>query len=240
MKRISLFTLFLMALPTIALSQPDARDIIDRSLKFHDPAGTWYSSVHHLVMRETRPSGNNRDTEIWLNYPEAGFRFEHKRGEVMAEGQIDPDGCLARVDGSEEITDEQIDSYGLSCERIERWRDYYGYMHGMPMKLKDAGTIIHPGVTTETLDGEALLKVKVTYAEEVGSDIWYFYFDPNTYAIRASRFYHDEEANDGEYILMKGQVSDKGVILPAELHWYMNDDKSLIAIDYVDSYTRTP
>ena len=234
------FILFMMASPALAQPLPGASEIIERSIAYHDPDGVWYASTHHFVMRETRPGGNNRDTELWFNYPEASFRFKHVRSAGVAEGQMDPRGCEATLDGSKEISDEHVDEFGLSCERIERWRDYYGYMHGMPMKLKDEGTILHDEVTTETLDGEALLRVKVTYTEEVGSDIWYFYFDPATFAIRASRFYHDEAANDGEYILLKGEVSDEGVTLPAELHWYMNDDSSLIAIDYVDTYTRTP
>ena len=71
---------------------------------------------------------------------------------------------------------------------------------GLPMKLKDPGTLIG-SQNTYRKTGHFLLDVKVTYAPEVGSDTWYFYFDTETFALKQYQFFHNEAKNDGEYII---------------------------------------
>jgi hypothetical protein len=70
-------------------------------------------------------------------------------------------------------------------------QNYYTYLYGLPMKLKDPGTIISSVVNRKDFLGkEYLLKVK--YEESIGTDSWYFYFEPKTYAFKIYQFYHDE------------------------------------------------
>jgi len=104
------------------------------------------------------------------------------------------------------------------------------------MKLRDPGTIIAPTVWTETINGSEYLKIKVTYDPEVGGDIWYFYFDPDTYALSAYRFYHDESANDGEYILLEGEEIHSGIRFPAKRSWYINADHRFLGYDQLLGY----
>ena len=42
------------------------------------------------------------------------------------------------------------------------YRDYTEYVYGMPMKLRDPGTIIDPEVTTVTFEGQEVQQVRVT------------------------------------------------------------------------------
>ena len=67
---------------------------------------------------------------------------------------------------------------------MKRYRDYYTYLMGLPMKLKDPGTLISPqGILIER-QGTSYWMLKVTYEPEVGSDTWYFYFDTETFALK--------------------------------------------------------
>ena len=79
-----------------------------------------------------------------------------------------------------------------------------------------------------------VLTLRVTYSPEVGKDIWYFYVDPETFALVGCRFFHDEAKNDGEYLVFEGEVSGPhGLRLPKLRHWHMNLDREHIATDEI-------
>ena len=103
------------------------------------------------------------------------------------------------------------------------------------MKLRDKGTKIQEKVTTTAFQGQEVLSMKVTYDEEVGADIWYFYFHPMTYALVGYRFYHDETANDGEYIPLEGEEIINGIRFPKTRTWYVNKDDRLLGTDILEN-----
>jgi hypothetical protein len=113
------------------------------------------------------------------------------------------------------------------------YRNYYTYLWGLPMKLRDPGTIIDDNVHRVNFFGQELLEMKVTYHEEVGGDIWYFYFHPETYALSGYRFYHDEAANDGEYILLEDEAQIGDFRIPAQRHWYTHGERQYLGSDEV-------
>jgi hypothetical protein len=65
-------------------------------------------------------------------------------------------------------------------------QNYYTYLYGLPMKLKDPGTIIS-SVVNRNLGKEYLVLKSNT---SIGTDSWYF--EPKTYALKIYQFYHDE------------------------------------------------
>jgi len=83
------------------------------------------------------------------------------------------------------------------------YRNYYTYLYGLPMKLKDLGRIISPRVLEKKINGSSYWVLKVNYKPDLGSDTWYFYFDKNSYALKRYQFFHDESKNDGEHIVLK-------------------------------------
>ena len=70
----------------------------------------------------------------------------------------------------------------------------------------------------------------MTYDPEVGTDTWYFYFDPSNYALVGYRFYHDESANDGEYIILD-RLEEGDMRLPKVRSWFRNNDDELLGTD---------
>jgi hypothetical protein len=110
-------------------------------------------------------------------------------------------------------------------------KNYYTYLYGLPMKLKDPGTLIDPKVERRSFKGKEYLVLKVKYEEGVGKDIWYFYFDPKSYALKVYQFYHDETKNDGEYILLSGIESAIGIKMPKTRAWYLNKDNKYLGTD---------
>jgi hypothetical protein len=208
-----------------------AESIVAESIGHHDPQGKWVTGTFHLALEESRPDGSVRET--WLVVDNARGRFElvsEREGRSIA-GEIDADGCVWRLDGSTDFTAEEREEFGLTCERLERTRNYYVYLWGMPMKLRDPGTRIGEEVKETEFDGRAALEVRVTYSEEVGSDTWYFYFDPGSQALIGYRFYHDEEARDGEYITLEGTAEGAGLRIPMKRAWYMHQEDEYLGTD---------
>jgi len=114
-------------------------------------------------------------------------------------------------------------------------RNYYVYLWGLPMKLKDPGTIIHSEVQDTSFLEQPVYGVKVTYEESVGNDIWYFYFDKKNYALSGYRFYHHEADNDGEYISLQGEVEKDGFRLPQIRKWYTHKEGKYLGADILMS-----
>jgi len=103
------------------------------------------------------------------------------------------------------------------------------------MKLKDPGTIIASATERKTFKGKKYLVLKASYDAEVGSDVWYFYFDPSTYAMEIYQFYKGypmkEGKDTGEYILLTEEAIVNGVKMPKNRAWYYNKDDKYLGTD---------
>ena len=205
-------------------------ELVARSAAYHDPDGAWPSFRHTLLLRQERPDGSARRTPIRLEVPTGHFRYEEETEDGQLRKGVDEEGCFASING-DEPTPEQAESYRLGCPQIERNRNYYLYLWGLPMKLSDPGTHISEAITRDTFDDRPTLSVRVTYDESVGSDIWYFHFDPSDYRMVGYRFYHDEEAGDGEYILLREEREVMGMRIPAVRRWFTNADSTYLGTD---------
>lgn len=221
----------IILLLAMQLSRLSADEIVERSIAYHDPHAVWATVDHTFQIRETRPDGSARHLEIMLDHPAGRFVYEAKIGGDHVIKKLDRDGCSASVNGSTDIPPEKAEEYRTSCEQIRNYRNYYEYQIGMPMKLRDPGTIIHPEVTSTIFNQRRVLQVRVTYDEKVGSDVWYYYFDPKNYALRGVRFYHDESVHDGEMIIFEDEVEIEELVLPKHRRWYRNRDEHYLGED---------
>lgn len=213
-----------------------AKEVLARSIAYHDPNGHWARKEIQLSLYEQRPGADYRLTHLTIHQPTGTFVLDQQRGPDHIYRKLSADGCASGYNGNRNLTDEAKAQYRLRCSDHETYANYYQYLWGLPMKLRDPGTILAPTVWTETINSKEYLKIKVTYDPEVGGDIWYFYFAPDTYALSAYRFYHDESVNDGEYILLEGEELHSGIRFPAKRSWYMNADHRFLGYDQLLDY----
>ena len=236
-------TLFVAGQVVAEGTVPTAEALLSQSIAHHDPRGVFRSRTHsietHTVyspeLAEAR--GRKESHGVITLDPGAGtFRYVVEAAGHVVEYVIAEGEGRTLLDGSTDISDEDRDR--LRIRTPELYRDYFEYVYGLPMKLRDPGTRIDPEVdVTEFMNREAWA-IRVTYEPEVGKDIWYFYFDPETSALVGSRFFHDESKNDGEYIVYEGQVVDEesGLRLSASHAWYYNDGDGHLATDTITSF----
>ena len=177
------------------------------------------------------PDSKERVSDIVLNIPQQYFQLTSVKDGVTLKQTLDRGQCELMLNGSTSISEEDIKTHRLTCERANMMKNYYTYLYGLPMKLKDPGTILDSKTQKKTFKGKDYLVLKATYEKEVGDDIWYFYFDPNTYAMEVYLFFHEEAKNDGEYILLTGEEEVSGIKMPKTRAWYYNKDDKYLGTD---------
>lgn len=235
MKRLFFIGLFFcLGIQFIVAQTITGQALLEKSIQYHDPKGKWDKFKGVMRFRETRPNGADRFTSIRLDNRKSIFSLDQMSSGYHIEKFLNQDECTYKVDGATTVADSLVQKFRLTCPQIQRIRNYYVYLWGMPMKLRDPGTQIHEKVTQTTFMDKEVLAMKVTYEQSVGEDIWYFYFQPNNYALVGYRFYHDEAANDGEYIPLEGEETINGIRFPKTRTWFVNKDDRLLGADILE------
>ncbi|MCB9082535.1 MAG: DUF2911 domain-containing protein [Lewinellaceae bacterium] len=206
-------------------------EIIRRSIAYHDPGNQWAQGKFQLALYESRPGGTGRFTELYLDNGQGRFELRQQRETNFFLRIVSADTCQSWLNGRNDLSPAEQQRQRMDCAGTQFFRNYYAYLWGLPMKLTDSGTQIDPQAKRRNFFGEDLLEVRVTYSPEVGKDVWYFYFNPQTFALRGYRFYHDEAKNDGEYILLQGELSNQGLKIPARRQWYTHQGREFLGED---------
>ncbi len=209
----------------------DGHQVGKKSIEFHDPDGNWATTHLILDLNETRPNGPDRNTLVEIDNNRGYFNLIRSLNGNSVRYQIQDGICQTFLNDNPELTNEQIESFNLTCERAEMLRNYYTYLWGMPMKLNDPGTNISKDVVELKFNEKDSYRVKVTYNEDVGSDTWYFYFNKHDFSLHAYQFYHDESVNDGEYIMLNDLKKVGRFYLPESRAWYVNKDSKHLGTD---------
>ncbi len=229
MKRFTLLLLFFSV--TISYAQLTGKQLLEKSIQFHDPEGKWESFQGTLYITMETPNRPKRDSEIKINLPEQYFYVKASQGENVTEYTVRKGDCSIGFNGNANLSEEVKKQHNLNCDRANLYKNYYTYLYGLPMKLKDEGTIIDPKVEKKTFKEKEYLVLKATYSQEVGKDTWFFYFDPKTYAMEVYQFLKDSKPNTGEYILLTGLENINGVKMPKSRAWYYNKDDKYLGTD---------
>lgn len=209
-----------------------AEALIERSIRYHDPDGEWSSAEIALRIMESRPGGVARTVELRMAPGRGMVSVSRETAAGDAAFEVVGDSIRSRfMDGEAGLDEEALAAHGLDPERVLWLRNYYLYVWGLPMKLRDPGTFVAPEPEPGSYDGQEALRVRVTYDPQVGGDTWYFYFDPESARLIGYRFYHDESANDGEYIHLSGEIGSGGLRLPAKREWFKHQGDEFLGED---------
>ena len=205
------------------------QQLLDKAIGYHDPSSAWPTFNGTLAVSMVMPEGQAREREIQINLPQEYFSVRVKTDTLVTTYTLDKDICETSV---KEIP---ANSKRTPCETAQLYKNYYTYLFGLPMKLKDPGTIISDYAINQHFKGKDYLMLRANYKKEVGSDIWQFYFDPTTYAMEVYQFFkadpQGEGKNTGEYILLKDIKTISGIKFPKQRAWYYNKDDGYLGTD---------
>lgn len=232
-----LLLIFLMGFSKAMSQEISATDLLDKAIAYHDPNDLWDVFQGNLLITMNYPDGRERLSEVEIDLPNEYFRLTQKNEADVIEQTLNKEACTLKLNGNTTISEEDKKTHRLSCERTQMMKNYYVYLYGLPMKLKDPGTHLDPIVQTKSFKGKEYLVLRVTYDEAVGKDIWYFYFDPESYAMEVYQFFHDETKNDGEYILLSEIENVARIKMPKIRAWYYNSDDAHLGTDILTKAT---
>jgi len=199
----------------LAIGQmPSAERLLDKSIKYHDPKGQWSSFNHQMNFTSERPNGPDRKSTVLINNNKGLFKLTEENNDM----EIVMDSCT-------------LIPSGKTCDNVKRTRNYYVYLWGLPMKLKDKGTVLDPKVAEEKFEGIDCYVLRVPYDE----DIWFFYIDKSSYAMKGYMFYKDEPAKRGEVIKLEEEVLVGNIRIPKKRKWLTTPDLKFLGTDILIS-----
>ena len=214
-----------MLMPYLALallSSLTAKELLDRSIAYHDPHGSWGLGAFKIAEYASRPDGTGSRNVLRIDNARSRFELESSVDGRALTLLVESDRVVARLDGRAKLSADEVERYRLRPEQALWRRNRDLYLWGLPMKLRDPGTRLDPRVKETRFEGRAVYQLRVNYDAGVGSDTWYFFLDRNTCALVGHRFHHDESAGDGEYAVLSEEISGQGLRLPRVRRWYTN------------------
>lgn len=231
---VSLLFLLLVAFSMTA-QKLTAEELLDKTINYHDPNSNWNTFNGNFKVTMTTPNQTPRASDISINLPAQFFSLTAVKDNNSQTYTIGKDNCFLFYN-EKELSTAEAEEKKMTCERATMYKNYYSYLYGLPMKLKDKGTNLGPKVEKITFKDKDYLRLKVTYDAEVGSDIWYFYFDPSTYAMEVYQFFKTDkngslDQNSGEYILLSDQELVNGIKMPKIRAWYYNKNDAYLGTD---------
>jgi hypothetical protein len=205
--------------------------LLEKSIEAHDPNNYWQQLNNRFYMSIKRDGQADRYFSILINNTEDEFEYALQKGDSIISQRIKKGQSYYAINGDANMSEEIKEKYQLNNERTLYMKEVYEYLYGVPMKLKDPGTIVGPVLNEETFNGKECWLVKVTYDPSTEGETWYFYIDKETFLLAGYRFYFDESKGDGEFIYIEGYESLNGLKLPRLKKWHWNKDSVYFRTD---------
>ena len=204
--------------------------LLQKTLAYHDPENNWPKFKAHLYLSSTDTAGKANTLEIEMDNAAGYFcHITRQDGKEVVKG-IAGGKEFYLLDGKSEISAEDRKTYSLTPDDLKWVHSFYGYLYGLPMKLTEPGTKLATTETEAALDGKVYRILQVNYDAAVGKDNWFFYLDPQTYAMQAYRFNHGEPKT-GEYIMLEQELTVQQIKIPKVRKWYLNKNNKYLGTD---------
>ncbi len=181
--------------------------LLEKTIAYHDPQNNWAKLKAHLYLSSTDTAGK----EI-IKGLSSGKEFY-------------------LINGKTEISEEDRKKYELTLEGVKWVQSFYGYLYGLPMKLRDKGAIISDTVSNEVFNGKTYQTLKVTYEPGMGKEVWTFFLDPKTAAMEAYRFMFSPGSDEGEYILLDETLTVEEMKIPKVRKWHLVKGNKYLGTD---------
>lgn len=216
------------------IAKMTAKEVLKKSIAFHDPKGKW-ATLHQKLYFHAKEEGNdNIREEVLLDNCSTYFcHFSRADGKTIEKEMIDT-LAIGRINGDTTMSEEDRKKYRLMPRQIKSARNSYVFLYGLPMKLMDKGTMLNDTVKMDTFNGKKYLVLSVKYEKGIGTDTWYHYINPKTYALEGYRFYHNRQPNDGEFIICQDLIDVDGIRMPKIRFWHQNKTGAYMATDILD------
>ena len=210
-------------------------ELLEKAIAYHDPSDRWQKFDASFFVQLKTPSSPERMSEVTIDLPNEFFNLSVEKDSITTQYTLDKDDCSFTICSKGNVQPTASSSFKEKCDRARLYKNYYTYLYGLPMKLKDPGTQIDEKVIRKEFKGKEYLVLRVSYDEAVGKDVWFFYFNPKSYALEMYQFFkgdpEKEGKNTGEYILLSEEKIIQDIRMPKVRAWYYNKNDEYLGTD---------
>jgi len=212
----------------------DAREVLQKSIAWHDPEGNWDKVQMKLHIQEPRLNNPDRRSIIMLDNATGAFRLERNRKDHITTHIITDDGVAVTLLDDAEIKDPLvIKEYRLEPNRNGLYRKFYSSLVGLPMSLTDEKIVQYGGVTNEFFNETNSLKVPLVLNDGVFSNHWNLYIAQDDYRLSGVEMYFPDDAAKGERLYFDQIIIVEAMRLPRMRHWHGISDDSYSGSDII-------
>jgi hypothetical protein len=217
----------------VCQAQQTTYDILQKSIKIHDPRGRWQNLKAEWDMSIVREKQADRLFTIALNMPKKYFAYRVKTDSVRYAQGFKGTTFEAFFNNSKEIPEATIKKYDLTLTRTQYLREVYEYLLLLPMRLQNDTALLSKDYTIETFNGSPCYKLTIQYEPINENETWHFFIDTQSFILRGYQFYVKEKTTNGEYIYLEDYTPVKGIWMPKTKKWYWNKDGSFFRTDRI-------
>ncbi len=185
------------------------------SARAHDPEGLWPRFAAEVTVGNYDEAGRfGWQEELYFDRAVDTFRRRIIIEDHLLEQTMGPGGrCRARWPhpNPSEAQRVRLGLSGDACLAILPPRQFNEFLTGLPMSALGERTRFGESPQEETLDGERVVVVTLTFAEDPGGQRWHLLIDPVSKWMRAVRF--DSFNGSGEWIYYEAPVTFGGLRL---------------------------
>ncbi|MCP4520326.1 MAG: hypothetical protein GY827_01300 [Cytophagales bacterium] len=186
---------------------------LDKAIKYHDSQAKWATLKDSFQLISNSKWSDWKDEHLTIHIDVAQNSLTYKNEERNIACQFTGDETTALIDSCD-------------CSSYASWtKNFYTYIWGLPMKLKDEGTIVTEAKLVKFF-GDSCHILKVSYEKED----WEYYFKKDTYYLAGFRFEMKGEKGGGEIVRHEGVSNWNGIITPTKRSWY-DLDTTLLGTD---------
>lgn len=205
--------------------------LLARSIALHDPRGRWAREALRVRWSSLGPNGEERIGFDMTMGPADRFSMRGTYAGTRIDYRTAGGEWSAEVDGEPEPGPAALERAVLDREDGLFWRNYFGFLGGLPMCLAGADLELAPDPASVSWEGEDVYALEVRFPAEVGRDLWEFYFAREDAELVGCKFWRTDPSSDGETLVFEGLVELDGVFLPESRHWFRNADGELLGTD---------
>ena len=130
------FSIFLI-LHNLFSQELTGKDLLEKTINFHDPKNNWTDFQDSFTVKMITADEKIRESLIEIDLYNELFSMSVTKDHNKTFTVIDKSECKIIFNGSESFSKEDEKKHRLTCKNAFKMRDYYTYLYGLPMKLKE-------------------------------------------------------------------------------------------------------
>lgn len=185
-------------------SKPNsATEVLDRSIMFHDPNNNWNSFNETINLKSQSIFSDNQPENITLTFDVAQDRLCYLNDQRHV-------GCCF----IDTVTQEMFKN--VDCSGYTWTKDFYTYIWGLPMKLKDPNTKINTTFPIVTFNNTDCYELSTSYEKEH----WMYFINTKSFYLEGFKFITKSDSTKGEIVINNASEKIDNISFQKNRTWF--------------------